>query len=31
VLANLTNSRYEDYVGFPAPGASVRFGMTYPR
>jgi outer membrane receptor protein involved in Fe transport len=29
VLANLTNSKYEDYVGFRAPGTNVRFGMTY--
>ena len=29
VLANLTNAKYEDYVGFRAPGTNVRFGMTY--
>ena len=29
VLANLTNAKYEDYVGFSAPGTNLRFGMTY--
>jgi vitamin B12 transporter len=29
VLANLTNSKYEDYVGFRAPGTNVTVGMTY--
>jgi vitamin B12 transporter len=29
VLANLTNAKYEDYVGFRAPGTNVRFGMSY--
>ena len=29
VLANLTNAKYEDYVGFRAPGTNFRFGMTY--
>jgi vitamin B12 transporter len=29
VLANLTNAKYEDYVGFRAPGANVRLGVTY--
>jgi outer membrane receptor protein involved in Fe transport len=29
VLANLTNAKYEDYVGFRAPGTNVRLGVTY--
>jgi outer membrane cobalamin receptor len=29
VPANLTNAKYEDYVGFRAPGTNVRFGMSY--
>jgi outer membrane receptor protein involved in Fe transport len=29
VLANLTNAKYEDYVGFRAPGTNFRFGTTY--
>jgi glycine/D-amino acid oxidase-like deaminating enzyme len=29
VLANFTNAKYEDYVGFRAPGTNFRLGMTY--
>jgi vitamin B12 transporter len=31
VLANLNNDKYEDYVGFRAPGTNVRVGITYRR
>ena len=31
VLANLSNDKYEDYVGFRAPGTNVRVGITYRR
>jgi hypothetical protein len=28
VLGNLANAKYEDYVGFRAPGTNFRFRMT---
>ena len=29
VLENLTNKRYEDYIGFQSPGIALRFGVAY--
>jgi outer membrane receptor protein involved in Fe transport len=31
VIQNLTNNRYEDYIGFESPGVALRFGVAYRR
>jgi iron complex outermembrane receptor protein/vitamin B12 transporter len=31
VVQNVTNNRYEDYIGFQSPGIGLRFGVAYRR